>query len=100
LLVAALPLSAQAQDMDHARAWSALLARMCACCAAARPAQVDYAGLASRPRGAEGLSGDSSVGTARGGLQGLAAQGASAMAFLINAYNAFTVELILTRYPT
>ncbi len=58
--------------------------------------RVDYAGLArERTRLAQVLSEYSSVSQATFGKWNQHQQ----MAFLINAYNAFTVELILTKYP-
>jgi hypothetical protein len=87
---------AQAQfDHSHA-AWDALLKKHVHWLADNRQSRVDYAGL-QRDRAELGKL-----------LDGYSALPAAAfeqwpreqrMAFLINAYNAFTVELILTRYP-
>jgi hypothetical protein len=80
----------------HARGLDGAAAQACAA-AARRPG---HAGalrrLRRRPCGAEGLP-RQPVGRAGRGLCRLAK--AERQAFLINAYNAFTVELILTRYP-
>jgi hypothetical protein len=68
------------------------------CCAAARPSQVRYwrhVVAADRAR-AEALP-RQPVGRAAGGVRRLGKP--QQQAFLINAYNAFTVELILTRWP-
>ena len=95
LLVAALPLSAQAQDMDHG-AWSALLARHVRLLRGGQASQLDYTGLASERAALQAYLAQ---------LSALPEVGFKAwprnaqMAFLINAYNAFTVELILTRHP-
>jgi hypothetical protein len=86
---------AQAFDHDHA-AWTALLRRHVVLLRGGQASQLRYAGLAA-DRSALG-----------GYRQALSAVGEAAFrtftpaqqqAFLINAYNAFTVELILTTYP-
>lgn len=93
LLLAALPLVAQAQD--HAP-WTALLRRHVRVLRGGQESQLDYAGLAKdRPALQAYLSSLSALPPAQYRALPRAAQ----MAFLINAYNAFTAELILTRYP-
>ena len=62
-----------------------------------KASQVRYAGFAAGPRGAQGLPRLALEGDASGIRRLVASR--SSMAFLINAYNAFTVEKILTRYP-
>jgi hypothetical protein len=94
LLFAAL---AQAQGFDHAhRAWHTLLQRQVVLTEGGKASQLRYAGMAGERAALKGY------------LDSLSAVGESAferwsreeqMAFLINAYNAFTVEKILTRYP-
>jgi Protein of unknown function, DUF547 len=92
-LLAALPLAAQAQD--HA-AWTALLRRHVRLLRGGQESQLDYTGLAKdRPALQAYLTGLSAVTPAQYRALPRAAQ----MAFLINAYNAFTAELILTRHP-
>jgi hypothetical protein len=95
-LLFALPLAALAQfDHSHA-AWTALLKRHVVLLAGASASQVDYAGLA-RERAAlkNYLDSLSRVTAAEFGGWGRLQR----MAFLVNAYNAWTVEKILTRYP-
>jgi hypothetical protein len=92
----AVPLCASAAfDHTHA-AWSALLGRHVVLVGDGAASQVRYAAFA-RDRAALGnyLAELSAVGAAEfSGWNKL-----QRMAFLINAYNAFTVEKILTRYP-
>ena len=95
-LPAGLP-SAWAQTVDHTHAaWTALLRKHVRLLRGGQATQVDYAGFASdRPALKAYLDGLSAVPPAtfsRGSR-------AERQAFLTNAYNAFTVELILTRYP-
>lgn len=97
--LAALGLSAAlpAQAFDHAHAqWQALLQKNVVLIRDATASQVNYAGL-GRERAA-----------LKSYLAALSAVSApefdrwtppQRLAFLINAYNAFTVELVLTRYP-
>lgn len=95
-LLALLPLTAGAAfDHSHA-AWTALLKRHVVLVDGGKASQADYAGFA-RDRAAlrAYLVGLSSVTRAEFDAWTKPQQ----LAFLINAYNAFTVELILTRYP-
>lgn len=89
------PVLAQSFDHSHA-AWSRLLQQHVVVQRGGRASQVRYAGLlAQRSELQHYLRQLSAV--SRAGFEGFSR--AQQMAFLINAYNAFTVELILTRYP-
>lgn len=91
----ALPLRAQGFDHNHA-AWSALLKKHVLVIGAGKASKVRYAGMASdRPALKACLAGFSALSAAAFEGFGKSQQ----MAFLMNAYNAFTIELILTRYP-
>lgn len=95
LLASALPLRAQAFDHGHA-AWTALLQRHVVLQRGGQASALHYAGMAAdRALLKAYLANLSSVSPAAYGAFSAAQQ----MAFLINAYNGFTVELILTRYP-
>ena len=88
---------ANAQSFDHSHsAWTALLKKHVALQDGGKASQVRYAGMAADRTALKAY------------LAQLSAVGAQAyegfskpqqQAFLINAYNAFTVELILTKYP-
>ncbi|MBK9607324.1 MAG: DUF547 domain-containing protein [Betaproteobacteria bacterium] len=96
LLLALLPLAAQAQ-FDHAHsAWTALLGKHVVVTNGGRASQVRYAGFA-RDRPALKAYLDSLSRLPEREFKGWTK--AQQMAFLINAYNAFTIEKILTRYP-
>lgn len=93
LLVASLP--ALAFDHEH-MAWTALLARHVSVLPGGRASVVDYGGFAlDRVALKNYLDGLSAVppGTYA------AWNRSQRLAFLINAYNAFTVQKVLTRYP-
>jgi hypothetical protein len=93
------PLAARAQPVgfDHGHAaWTALLRRHVRLLRAGQATQVDYAGFAT-DRAALKAYLDSLSAVAPAAFAGWSK--AERQAFLINAYNAFTVELILTRYP-
>jgi hypothetical protein len=97
LLAAALVLSPAAHAFDHSHAaWDALLKRHVKLVDGGKASQVRYAGFA-KDRSALGayLAEVSKVGEAE--FRGWSRP--QQMAFLVNAYNAFTVELILTKYP-
>lgn len=95
-LLALLPLSARAAfDHDHA-AWSALLKKHVVLIDGGKASQVDYAGFA-RDRAALKAYLDSLAAVARAEFDAWSKP--QQLAFLINAYNAYTVELILTKYP-
>jgi hypothetical protein len=82
-------------DHDHA-AWTGLLARHVVPLRGGQASQVRYAGFAADRAALRAyLDTLSRVTPAAFAAFGLARQ----QAFLINAYNAFTVELILSRYP-
>jgi hypothetical protein len=92
---AALPAAAQSFDPTHA-AWTALLRKHVRPLRGGQASQVNYAGLATdRAELKRYLDSLSAVPAAT--FAGWSKP--ERMAFLINAYNAFTVELILTRYP-
>lgn len=92
---AAVPGAASAFDHTHA-AWSRLLGDHVAWNAAGTATAVDYAGFGrDRAALARYLQGLSAVTPAQ--YRGWT--GDQRQAFLINAYNAATVELVLTRYP-
>jgi hypothetical protein len=88
---------ALAQSFDHSHAgWSGLLNKHVAVLEGGKASRVRYAGMA-QDRGM--------LKAYLGGLSAVAPKAfegfgrAQQMAFLINAYNAFTVDLVLTRYP-
>ena len=94
--VALLP-GAAAQPFDHGHAaWTGLLRRHVRLLRGGQATQVSYAGFAADrtalQRYTDSLSATPAATFAAWGR-------AERQAFLINAYNAFTVELILTRYP-
>ncbi len=85
------------QTFDHEfTAWTALLKQHVRWLPGGFASQVDYAGLAANRTALKAvLEGMSEVPRTSFDTWTPARQ----MAFLINAYNAFTVELILTKYP-
>jgi hypothetical protein len=97
LLLATLPLPALAAGaLPDASPWTALLLRHVRPLRGGQASRVDYAGFA-RDRGALQAWLAQLSATPRATFD--AATPAEQQAFLINAYNAFTVELILSRYP-
>lgn len=92
-----LPGAAGAQEFDHShKAWDALLKKHVVVLQGGKASQVRYAGFAADRAVLKAyLDSLSRVPEARFN----AWPKAERMAFLINAYNAFTVEKILTRYP-
>lgn len=89
------PLVAQSFDHQHA-AWTALLKKHVVVLEGGKASQVRYAGMATDRAALQGyLTSLSAVKTSTFDAFTKPQQ----MAFLINAYNAYTVELILTRYP-
>jgi len=96
-LLLALALVAQAQGFDHAhRTWDALLKKHVVLLDGGKASQVDYQGMAKeRAALTEYLHALSRV--AEREFEGWSRD--EQVAFLINAYNAYTVEKILTRYP-
>ena len=93
----ALGSTAQAQGFDHSHAaWTALLRRHVVLLRGGQASQLRYAGLlAERAQLKAYLQDLASVSPAA--FDGFTRP--QQQALLINAYNAFTVELILTRYP-
>lgn len=97
LAASALALPSWAETFDHGHtAWSALLKKHVRLVDGGRASQLRYAGMAADRAALKAY------------LASLSAVGAQdfagwpkprQMAFLINGYNAFTVELVLTRYP-
>jgi Protein of unknown function, DUF547 len=87
----------QAQAFDHTHmAWTGLLSKHVLLLRGGQASQVRYAGMmADRAALQAYLASLSAVPAAA--FQGFTKP--QQMAFLINAYNAFTVELILTKYP-
>ena len=97
LLLLSLVGVAQAQEFDHAHAaWDALLRKHVVLLDGGKASRLQYSGVAAE-RAALGAYRDalSKVGEREFSRWPREQQ----MAFLINAYNAFTVEKILTRYP-
>src|SRR5512139_905712 len=96
-LAAALGFAAAAHAFDHTHAaWDALLKRHVKLVDGGKASQVRYAEFAKDRAALKGyLAEVSRVGEAefRGWTK------AQQVAFLANAYNAFTVELILAKYP-
>jgi len=93
----ALPARAQAAGFDHTHAaWTALLRKHVRLLRGGQATQVAYAGFKA-DRAALKAYLDSLSGVTPAAFGGWAK--AERQAFLINAYNAFTVALILTRYP-
>lgn len=95
LLLVAPALQAQSFDPAH-RAWDALLKRHVVLSAGGRSSKLDYAGMA---RDHAALQAYLATLSAVPEAEFAAWPKAQRMAFLINAYNAFTVEKILQRYP-
>lgn len=97
LLLLILPMTANAQSFDHDhKAWSALLKKHVVLIDGGKASQVRYAGFAQdRGELKAYLATLSRVTPAEFNAWDKARQ----MAFLVNAYNAFTIEKILTRYP-
>jgi len=91
------PLFAVAQPFDHShKAWDALLKKHVVLLQGGKASQLDYAGMAKDREALKAyLASLSRVSETE--FNGWTKP--ERMAFLINAYNAFTVEKILTRYP-
>jgi len=97
LALAALAVSASALAFDHGhKAWGELLRRHVRYASDGNASRVDYAGFA-KDRAALGAVLADYQKVARGEFGGWTKP--QQQAFLINAYNAFTVEKVLTRYP-
>ncbi len=97
LLLALLPLAANAQSFDHEhKPWSTLLKKHVVLIDNSKSSQVRYAGFMQDRSELKAYLGTlSKVTQAEFSTWSKPQQ----MAFLINAYNAYTVEKILTRYP-
>lgn len=91
----AAPVAAQAFDASHA-AWTALLKKHVVLLRDGQASQVRYAGFAA-DRAALKAYLDSLSALPEASFKGWTKP--AQQAFLMNAYNAFTVELILTKYP-
>ena len=97
LLLALLPLTAGAQSFDHDhKAWAVLLKKYVVLIDSGKASQVRYAGfLQDRAELKSYLASLSKVSQTEFNAWNKPQQ----MAFLINAYNAYTIEKILSRYP-
>ena len=95
---ATLPLAAHAQGgFDHGyAAWDALLKKHVRWLPDGKQSRVNYRGFAADRAALKAVL-DSMSAVPRTSFDGWSRP--QQMAFLINAYNAFTVELILTKYP-
>jgi hypothetical protein len=97
LLLALLPLAATAQSFDHDhKPWATLLKKHVVLIDSSKASQVRYAGFMQDRNELKAYLGTLSKVTQS---EFNAWTKPQQMAFLINAYNAFTVEKILTRYP-
>lgn len=93
----AAPLAAAAAEFDHThRAWNALLEKHVVVAEGGESSRVDYAGFAA-DRGKLQTYLDALSALERPVFERWSR--AERLAFLINAYNAFTVELVLRNYP-
>ena len=97
LLLLSFACAVHAQDFDHAhKGWDALLKKHVVLLDGGKASQLRYAGMATERSSLKKYLEDlSRVSQAEFSAWTKAQQ----MAFLINAYNAYTVEKILTRYP-
>jgi Protein of unknown function, DUF547 len=97
LLLAAIPLTAAAQSFDHDhKAWAALLKKHVVLIDGGKASQVRYSGLAQDRAALKSYLDTLSKVSAQDFAGWTKPQ---QMAFLINAYNAYTAEKILARYP-
>jgi hypothetical protein len=89
---------AGAQGFDHSHAaWNALMAKHVKTFANGNASAVDYAAIKAEHAALKGYLGTlTAVSEADYGKWSRPQR----LAFLINAYNAYTVELILTKYPS
>ncbi|HEY6512232.1 MAG TPA: DUF547 domain-containing protein [Burkholderiaceae bacterium] len=89
--------AASAQAFDHAYAqWEALLGKHVRWLPDHKQSRVAYAGLLADRAALKGVL-DAFSALTPAGFAGFSRS--QQMAFLINAYNAFTIELVLTEYP-
>ena len=98
LLIASAPwMAAHAQSLDHSHAaWTALLKKHVVLLEGGKASQLRYAGMAADRAALKAYLATLAAVTPAA-FEGFTKP--QQMAFLINAYNAYTVELILTRYP-
>ena len=97
LVLLAAPVMASGQGFDHShKAWDALVKKHVVLTSGGNASQVRYAEFA-KDRAALKSYLDALSGVSAAEFKGWTR--AQQMAFLINAYNAFTVELILASYP-
>jgi hypothetical protein len=97
VLLATAPIGAVSAQFDHSHAaWTALLARHVVVLDGGEASRVRYAGFGEDRAQLKGYL-DSLSRVSAAEFDGWPRP--ERMAFLINAYNAFTVELVLTRYP-
>ena len=93
----ALPATALAQSFDHSHAaWTALLKKHVVLLGGGQASQLRYAGMAADRAALKAYLAQLSA-VSPAAFDGFSKP--QKMAFLINAYNAYTVELILTKYP-
>lgn len=89
--------AAQAQSFDHGHAaWTSLLKKHVVLLGGGKASQVRYAGFAADRAALKAYLGVLAA-VPKASFDGFSKP--QQMAFLINAYNAHTVELILTKYP-
>ncbi len=92
-----IPFISHAQAFDHGHAaWTALLKKHVVLLRDGQGSQVSYAGFAADKVALSAYT-TSLAGVSREAFNGFSKP--QRMAFLINAYNAYTVQLILTKYP-
>ena len=96
LVLAATGTSAVAQDLPDDAAWTALLARHVVLIEGGHASRVDYAGFVADHAALDRYTGALSA-VPKVTFDQMSRP--RRMAFLINAYNAFTIQLVLTRYP-
>lgn len=97
LVLFMLPVAVAAQSFDHShKSWDALLKKHVVLVSGGKASQLDYAGMAKDREALKAYLGTLSKVSE---VEFNAWSKPQRMAFLINAYNAFTVEKILTRYP-
>ena len=97
LVLFMLPVAVAAQSFDHShKSWDALLKKHVVLISGGKASQLDYAGMAKDREALKAYLGTLSKVSE---VEFNAWSKPQRMAFLINAYNAFTVEKILTRYP-
>ena len=93
----ALPATALAQSFDHSHAaWTALLKKHVVLLGGGQASQLRYAGMAADRAALKAYLAQLSA-VSPAAFDGFSKP--QQMAFLTNAYNAYTVELILTKYP-